>query len=252
MEYALAIMPVQNNKELIKQLDQTQHQMLCNMFGVHRTTSKANIRALTAIMPFSNRHEELRAKWGVDTLKKTPRFAVQHAHAAHVLKPLAKSCFNGLQDSALFQTLKPLGHFSERQHPDQRKNPFWEARVAYRIEQTQQQIEASSRPEAFMIDKKNNRPLQLQELSQQPDAIRRLCNLWMLGRLMGKPPFCFKCDRKVTLDHMEHSCIGRTYIDQQMRRKHFEVAARRIQHMMNEMIIDPRFLHWMTIRLGVT
>jgi Reverse transcriptase (RNA-dependent DNA polymerase) len=249
MEYGLAIMPEQGNKHLIKKLDQEQHRMICRMFGVHWNTSMANVRAHTGVLPFYNRHEELRGKWGVDMVKKSSRFAVYHAYAAHIAKPLPKSCFAGLAENRLFMA---LGHDSHGQHADEARKPsLWQTRLNYRIEVMKQQVQESSRPEAFLTDMDNNRPLQLRELSRQPDSIRRLCNLWMLGKLMGKPPYCFVCNRRVTIDHMEKSCVGRAFIDQQLKRLNFEVAAKRIQHMMKALIIDGRFLHWMTIRIGI-
>jgi Reverse transcriptase (RNA-dependent DNA polymerase) len=252
MEYALAIMPAKSNKGLTEKLDKAQHHMLCRMFGVGWNARKTNVRALSGIMPYEKRHEELRAKWGAIMLDKGPRFAVHHAHEAHRMCSIGKSCFDGLADSPLFQTLAPLRKFSRRQSCRESRNPFWQARLDYRVEQAARQVAESSRPEAFTIDPVNNRPRQLYSLSQQPDHVRRLCVLWMLGRLMGKPPRCFRCGQAVTIDHMERSCLGRTFIDRLMKEEKFKDAAARIQRMLRNLVIDGRFLHWMTIRSGIT
>jgi Reverse transcriptase (RNA-dependent DNA polymerase) len=252
MEYALAIMPAKSNKQLIGKLDRAQHQMLCRMFGVCGKTGKTNVRALSGILPYEKRHEELRAKWGAIMLDKGPRFTVYHAHEAYRMRPIGKSCFKDLADSSLFQRLAPLRQYSTRQHYQAPRNPFWQARMEYRIEQAARQVAESSRPEAFAIDSVNNRPQQLYSLSRQPDHVRRLCVLWMLGRLMGKPPRCFRCGQAVTLDHMERSCLGRTFIDRLMQEKKFKDAAARIQRMLVNLVIDDRFLHWMAIRSGIT
>jgi Reverse transcriptase (RNA-dependent DNA polymerase) len=252
MEYAMAIMPVQGNKGLIEKLDKAQHRILCRMFGVHWTTNKSNVRALSGILPYSKRHEELRAKWGAIMLDKGARFTVHHAREAYQQRPLAKSCFRGLADNALFQTLAPLREYSRRQHYEEPRNPFWQARLDYRVEQAKQQAVESSRPGAFTVDWKNNRPRQLYSLSRQPDPVRRLCSLWMLGRLMGKPPRCYQCGEWATMDHMERSCLGYTGIDRQIRRRDFYGAALKIQKTLKDLVIDDRFLHWMVIRIGVT
>jgi hypothetical protein len=247
MEYAIPIMPVEGNKGLLKKLDSAQHRMLCRMFGVHWTTSKANIRALTAILPFANRHEELRAKWGVEMIKKDATFAIQRAHEAHTQRPLPKSCFRDLQESPLFQVLAPLREHSYRQNKLEVRNPFWQAKHEYRVEQITIQMHESNRPEAFLVDTENNRPTQLLELSQQTDAVRRLSVLWMLNRLMGEPPYCARCNRRATLDHLERSCLGRTHIDRDMRAMEFTNGAAKIQRQLRRLVIDERFLHWMAV-----
>ena len=86
---------------MIEKLDRAQQECHVRMFRVHKTTGKANIRALTGIMPYDKRHEELRAKWGIDMLNKTQRFVVHHAYKAHQQRDKAKSCFNELEENAL-------------------------------------------------------------------------------------------------------------------------------------------------------
>ncbi len=117
----------------------------------------------------------------------------------------------------------------------------------YRVYRMRQQVARSSRPEAFNIDWMNNRPQQLRELSRKSDPVRRMGVLWMLGKLMGKPPKCRRCRHHVTVNHLEHSCLGRMHIDRLMHDMEFDKAAGKIIRVMEKLVIDERFVHWMMI-----
>ncbi len=69
----------------------------------------------------------------------------------------------------------------------------------------------------------------------------------MLGKLMGKPPKCRRCRHHVTVNHLEHSCLGRMHIDRLMHDMEFDKAAGKIIRVMEKLVIDERFIHWMMI-----
>jgi hypothetical protein len=225
-EYCLPIMP--HSKRNLDLLNRLQHECLTSMFSMYKNVSQSALRALTGIPCVHKRYRELQARWHV---RLDPK------NASHMIKVAMMNSKN--------KFLKTKSCFAEVQRWKIRKReqPEWEIQdeiLAARKQHLEEMAEKSQNLKQMKISS-DCKPKMLYSLSRCSRRTARLCTLWMLNRIPGKPRPCRNCggDKKPSSHFKE--CCGAQGLDDLIGNMEWTTALRDIKRI-TEAVVGLEFL----------
>lgn len=183
-EYCLCIMPY--NAHRLNLLDRLQHECLCALFSVSKNTSKATLRALTGVPSMHQRWRELTARWAFRTRGKNEFHMITVARKNSKRHLKRRSCFSNLEGNPILATYDGIHESNEKYSLD-------DAILFHRYEHLKSEKGKSWRIAEICL-RFDCKPSLLYQLSRTPRLKARLLELWMLGKIPGKPKRCLLCN----------------------------------------------------------
>lgn len=230
VEYCLSICPPL--KMLTNMLERFQGEALRGMFSVGKCTSQAALRAVAGVTTFEHRRLELRARF---------EFPLVHRNATHMTtvvrgemqksrrRPLKRlSCFADFGSNPILQWHAERVE-QERQvqvlfgtrMPTPRK--LQQSVLECRAMHLRRDREGCARTMGLRVDD-DCKPRYLYSLSHLASAHSRLLFNWLLGRYVGKPVLCLRCNTPNSGTRHFLECCAAQGIDQLCWAKRWRLA----------------------------
>jgi hypothetical protein len=224
MEYGLAIMP--RDQAMLSLWDKAQNEILRGLFSVGRTTSTCAMRTLLHLQSARNRHDELSCRWICAlSLKTGAHFLIERVLREATACKLAGSCFKYVLSNRnkLLQSMRSSQSIG-KVNWEQLYQPF---RNAHLFDKLQKDRVQCNNPDAFVVCE-DGRPRQAYKIGQQIRSTRRIIVLYLLGRLMGKPPECQLCGAEHASQNHVMTCTQTEGIEMCICGERYEFARWRI------------------------
>lgn len=220
VEYCLSISP--GVKHITDALESFQSEALRACFSVGKCTSQAAMRALAGVTTFEHRRLELKARFEYPLLNR------DHSHMTTVLRdellkvrrrPLTRtSCFADLGTNPILlwhaerleQERQVRVMFGTRYAPPRKlEKSILECRAMH----LRRDREGCVRTAGLHVDD-DCKARYMYSLSRLNPKHSRLVVNWMLGRYVGKPVYCHRCNRRDSSTRHFLECSDATGIDQ--------------------------------------
>jgi hypothetical protein len=202
-EYCLCIMP--NVKKYMNRLTKLQHKCLTAMFSVGINTSKSALQLLCGVPDVQFRWKELTARWHVRIRDRSEDHMVTIAKNGSNNFLKTRSSFASIGKNEIVQ------HFDESKDP---KKKVTDSILIMRAGRLSGLRRDTPLMQEFRVDW-DCKPRGLYSLSRISRKSARMCTLWMLGKLPGKPRQCQKCEDEEfhSYNHFMTCCNTRQVID---------------------------------------
>jgi hypothetical protein len=200
-EYCLAIMP--KVKKWINVVDKLQHKCLCSMVGVNIRTSKTALQTLTGIIDMHRRHEELSGRFAAAINTRSDAFmsTIVRSKTKKFLK--GRSCFAQCKNHPILQDHETLKEIHKNAREAARENDeIWPIKQGdWKLDDTitftrweyLEEIKQQTTHLKYLQISTDTKPRHWYALGKLPAKDARLCLLWTLGKLPGKPRKCLNC-----------------------------------------------------------
>lgn len=225
-EFCLALMP--RVQMWLKRLDSLQHKCLCTMLSVNFRTSQAAIQVLTGVVDIGRRHAELSARFCDSTSKRPCTFmstAVRDLSKAFMKR---RSCFSLIDNHPILDEHETLVQVHEEYRADlvNGAGNVEIGRSTWTLEKTikftramylEELREKCTHLKWLPIDF-DCKPRMWYALGRLHKKDARLCTLWTIGKIPGKPKRCKSCRTKTAVTYKHFlSCSGRPKLDEMIR-----------------------------------
>jgi hypothetical protein len=223
-EYCLCIMP--NIKKYMDRLTRLQHKCLTAMFSIGPKASMKAVQLLCGVPDVRFRWTELTARWHVRLREKDEQ---------HMVIVAKNSSRNFLKTRSAFAS---IGSNEIVQHYDQsedRKKKLTDSILAKRAEKLESLKAQVPLMRKFMVDA-DCKPRGLYNLSRKPRKTARICALWMLGRIPGKPRKCHVCGDELIHSYNHYiDCTASSQIHDLIEQRRWFAAEALIRRMIQRM-----------------
>jgi len=205
MEYGLAIMP--KKMAVLHCLQKAQNKFLNKMMGTHKACSRS-LHSFLMCQSMFLRHAELSARWGCALVFKTGQhFLVASARAAYTRLKRAASSFYYIDNSHSIRNYVLELCREHRLLGDRRWRKKYDiVKEIYRFGEADMARQQSLRKNAIILCE-DLIPRQAYAIGKCKYKKRRVLELYLIGRLIGKPFNCLRCGARAHQRHMVE-CAG--------------------------------------------
>ena len=200
-EYCLAIMP--KVQMWLEALESLQHKCLITMLGVNRNTSKAAIEALTGIVDIERRHHELSARFCYSVESRTSSFMTTIVRQKSRTFLKRRSCFAQCENHPLLIEHEVLKNAHEQRRRELQENQEvvmiqekkWTLDKTILLTRSRylETVRNTTTRLKYLPIYDDSKPRMWYALGRLPKSDARICILWTLGKLPGKPRRCTRC-----------------------------------------------------------